>query len=152
MATTAARRLFVDTNLLIFATDPASPLNRSALDMLQQARDAGVELVISPQVLREYLAAATRASVLGAGSGIADILRNFRTFRTRFTVLEDNPAVLDHLEMLVTTVTVAGKQIHDGNIVATMLAHGVRALVTHNVKDFARFNQFITIVSFGTSP
>ena len=36
MATTAARRLFSDTNLLVFATDPASPLNRLALETLRQ--------------------------------------------------------------------------------------------------------------------
>ena len=31
MATTAARRLFCDTNILIFATDAVSPLNWQAL-------------------------------------------------------------------------------------------------------------------------
>ena len=39
-----------------------------------------------------------------------------------------------------------GKQIHDANIVATMLAHGVKAILTHNRKDFIRFEEFITII------
>jgi len=65
MATMVVSRRFVDTNILVFATDPASPLNRPALDTLQQAMLAGVDLVISPQILREYLSAATRAYALG---------------------------------------------------------------------------------------
>ncbi len=67
----------------MFATDPASPLNRLALETLRQERAAGTELVISPQVLREYLAAATRATALGGGSSLSDILTNFRAFARR---------------------------------------------------------------------
>ena len=33
----------------------------------------------------------------------------------------------------------SGKQVHDANIVATMLAHGVGRLLTFNVADFQRF-------------
>jgi predicted nucleic acid-binding protein len=34
----------------------------------------------------------------------------------------------------------------DANIVATMRAHGVQRLLTHNTDDFARYNHLITIV------
>jgi hypothetical protein len=40
---------------------------------------------------------------------------------------------------------IGGKQVHDANIVATMLAYGVPCLLTHNVKDFRRFGQLVTI-------
>ena len=40
-----------------------------------------------------------------------------------------------------------GKQIHDANIVATMLAYNIPCLLTHNVKDFKRFEGIIEIVS-----
>jgi hypothetical protein len=39
-----------------------------------------------------------------------------------------------------------GKQVHDTNIVATMLTHGVNRLLTHNVADFVRFSQEITVI------
>jgi hypothetical protein len=32
-----------------------------------------------------------------------------------------------------------GRQVHDANVVATMLAHGERRLLTFNVADFQRF-------------
>ena len=38
-----------------------------------------------------------------------------------------------------------GKQIHDANIVATMLRYGVLALLTCNPEDFLRFKTLITI-------
>jgi hypothetical protein len=54
--------------------------------------------------------------------------------------------VTAHLLSIVTRVPVAGKQIHDANIVATMQAYGLSKLLTHNVSDFARFSSFIQIL------
>jgi predicted nucleic acid-binding protein len=54
--------------------------------------------------------------------------------------------VTANLLHLLTTVPVAGRQVHDANIVATMLAHGVPKLLTHNTADFARFAAVITVV------
>ncbi len=40
----------------------------------------------------------------------------------------------------------AGKQVHDANIVATMLAYGIPTLLTQNVDDMRRFAGKIAIV------
>ena len=37
-----------------------------------------------------------------------------------------------------------GKQVHDANVVATMLAHGAGTVVTMNVEDFARFGRHVS--------
>jgi hypothetical protein len=42
--------------------------------------------------------------------------------------------------------TVSGKQIHDANIVATMIAYRIEYLLTHNVVDFERFTSLIHIL------
>ena len=115
--------VFVDTNILIYATDPRSPFQQAAFDRLEAARRQGIELIISPQILREYLAAATRAASRGGATSLTDALSNFRTFRAAFTVLADSPAVLDVLDSLVGRIAVAGKQVHDANIVATSDPH-----------------------------
>ena len=39
-----------------------------------------------------------------------------------------------------------GKQVHDANIVATMLVYGIPQLFTHNTSDFARFSGLITVL------
>jgi predicted nucleic acid-binding protein len=54
--------------------------------------------------------------------------------------------VLDRLLQLLATHQVTGKQLHDANIVATLLEHGVRRLVTFNIGDFQRFADVITLV------
>ena len=38
-----------------------------------------------------------------------------------------------------------GKQIHDANIAATMLAHGIRTLLADSVADFARWGHLIDV-------
>lgn len=55
-----------------------------------------------------------------------------RLFRTQFKVVEDNPTVLDNLIAILQTVVVGGKQVYEANIVATMQAHRIRHLLTHN--------------------
>jgi predicted nucleic acid-binding protein len=37
--------------------------------------------------------------------------------------------------------------VHDANIVATMLAHGERRLLTFNLADFARFRPPVELVA-----
>ncbi len=39
------------------------------------------------------------------------------------------------------------RQVHDANIVATMLAHGERLLLTFNHADFRRYGDRIALVS-----
>ncbi len=48
--------------------------------------------------------------------------------------------------MLLRKFPIAGRQIHDANIVATMMAHGVSRLLPHDTKDFERYADFITVV------
>ena len=51
------------------------------------------------------------------------------------------------LVVLCREFPVAGKQIHDANIAATMLAHGERRLLTFNTRDFRRFGEGIEAFS-----
>jgi predicted nucleic acid-binding protein len=142
--TTAAERLFVDTNILVYATDPKSPWHTLATQALNDARQEGIELVISPQVLREYLATAT--GPVGGKPRTADALENVRTFQEELEVVETSLVVTAQLLVLVEKYTVAGKQVHDANIVSTMLFHGIQHILTHNVGDFARFSELITVL------
>ena len=63
-----------------------------------------------------------------------------------FDVLEDGPAVTEILISLCREIPVGGKQIHDANIVATMLAHGEHRLFTFNTGDFGRYSNRIELV------
>jgi predicted nucleic acid-binding protein len=60
--------------------------------------------------------------------------------------VEDNSFVLDAVIDILQKVQVAGKQVHDANIVATMQVHGLKHLLTHNIADFSRFSSFISVI------
>ena len=146
MATPGVKRLFVDTNILVFATSADSPWQSAAESALEEWRQQGTELCLSVQVLREYLAVTTRPAP-GATTppDYRAILQNTAAFRAGFYVLEDSTAVSEKLEEFVRQFSVKGRQVHDANIAATMRVHGVSDLLTHNVSDFTRFAPLITI-------
>jgi predicted nucleic acid-binding protein len=52
--------VFLDTNILVYARVTQSPFHQAALQVIQQLDESRVELWISRQVLREYLATLTR--------------------------------------------------------------------------------------------
>jgi predicted nucleic acid-binding protein len=60
----AANSIFIDTNVLVFATVPASPFHSSAVAALHRVALAKNEAWISRQVLREYMVSLTRPGVL----------------------------------------------------------------------------------------
>jgi predicted nucleic acid-binding protein len=148
MATTDASdpRWFVDANILVFAANPLSPWHAAAVSRLQETRRDGVSLVVNPQVVREFMAAASRPPLGGPPPPIDPILENVRRIRTGFVLVDECAATIDRLTELLKAVPTQGKQVHDANIVATMLTYGIPTLLTHNTADFARFAALIQIV------
>ncbi|HEY7422756.1 MAG TPA: PIN domain-containing protein [Gemmataceae bacterium] len=146
MVTTAVEPIFVDTNILIYSTTALSPFYGVAQSKLDDLAAAGHPLWISRQILREYLAAMSRPGALTTPISMTSLLTDVQAFQTRFLVAEDGQMVTAHLLNLLGTISCAGKQVHDANIVATMLTHGIPKLLTHNTADFNRFSGQITIV------
>ena len=146
MATMGGEGAFVDTNVLVYASLAQSPLHDAAIAALNALRDEGTRLWVSRQVLREYAAVLTRSQATTLQDPIATAIADIRAFETLFQIAEDGPAVTAQLLDLMDNVPVGGKQIHDANIVATMLAHDLNRLLTHNVKDFRRFSAHITLL------
>ncbi len=146
MAIKAGELLFVDTNVLLTATDQSRPYHRQAQRVLGLANRAGFHLGVSGQVLREYLVVATRPiEVNGLGLGVDDALSNVDEFRGRLVFYEETEAVANRLRQLVRKHAVTGKRIHDANVVATMLTQGVSRLITENSADFASFPEIGTV-------
>jgi predicted nucleic acid-binding protein len=150
MATTAAEAqasaLFVDTNVLVYANVAEAPLHALALGALTRAREAGRTIWISRQVLREYLVTLTRPQAFAAVPR-ATVLEQVQRFVERFEVADETAAVTAQLCRLMTEIPVGGKQVHDANLVATLLVYGIPALLTHNTQDFVRFGQRVRVES-----
>jgi predicted nucleic acid-binding protein len=143
----AADPTFVDTNVLVYASQKRSAFHARALASLQEARGERRALWISRQVLREYLATVTRPQRDQAPLPMAEAIADVQGFEQDFNVAEDGPEVFAELRRLLTGVPIAGKQVHDANIVATMLAHGITRLLTFNAADFRRFGSLIELVT-----
>lgn len=145
MGTAAVDRTMVDTNILIYNSLPSSPLQPAAERKLLAAEAAG-EVWVSRQIFREFIASMTRPGTANPPIPTGAVLTAVSDLAARLQVAEDGPVVFAHLLSLLAAVPCSGKQVHDANIVATMLAHGVPNLLTHNVADFTRFASYITVV------
>ena len=139
--------MFIDTNALIYMQVPETPNHRTARSRIEIARDNNEPLRISRQIVREYLAAVTRPQSWRDPITREQALLDAENFLQTFEILEDGPQVTDTLIQLCRETPIGGRQIHDANIVATMLAHGESQLLTYNSADFQRFTDRIQIVN-----
>ena len=138
--------VLVDTNVLLTATTPSRTLHKRALKVLNQWPNR-VRLCTSGQILREYMVVATRP-LLDNGLGLTrrDALANVDSFVERMLFLEEGWTVHQRLTTLLRTAECAGKQIHDANVVATALSHGVGGVLTENVDDFRFYSEMVNIL------
>ena len=136
----------VDTNVLVHSSNAGSPEHHRARAALALLRSQG-PVAVTRQVLREYLAVATRPQPWSRPLTLAEAAADTNAFIRSFTILEDGPLVWNELMALCRRFTFGGKQVHDANIVAAMLAHGETQLLTFNAADFRRFGGLIEVVA-----
>lgn len=141
MTSVAADDVFIDTNILVYASVNSSPFYHAARTAIAKLEAALTPQWISRQVLREYLATLARPRT---GIAIADLTAAVRQFEMRFRVAEDGLLVTAHLlELLEQGYST---QVHDTNIVATMQSIGVSRILTNNPGDFSPFTHLINII------
>ena len=139
--TVVAEPTFLDTNMLVYASVDASPFHTAALSAIAALEQNQVPLWISRQVIREYLATLVRPRI---GIPLIELANAVRAFELRYQVADEGPLVTTQLLTFVEQGV--SRQIHDTNIVATMLTYGIQRIVTNNPDDFAPFARLITII------
>lgn len=154
MAIAAGEIVFADTNVLLAATDRSREYHQESRRIFLDASRVGYHVALSGQILREYLVVATRpVAENGLGLPVADALHNVEVFARRPTVFCDEPeSVHERLRQLVRAHPVKGKRVHDANVVATMLTHGIRRVITHNPSDFEPFDEIETVTASAAPP
>ena len=141
----AAEPLFVDSNVLVYAQLAESPWHEPARHALQQAAKAQRSLWISRQVIREYAVIMSRPQTFAAPLAAEILIQRIGYLQQHFRVADDTAAVTEALLKLLKNYAIGGKQVHDANIVATLQVQGIRHLLTHNAKDFARFGDGLVV-------
>ncbi len=140
-------KVFVDTNVLLRATILPFPNYAIVKPFLDRYIAQGDELWISGQVVREYFNQATRPQSFMKPMDGAQIGAQYKKLRTVFKIANETEAVIEQFVKLLQTYPTGGKQVHDANLVATMLVYGIDTLLTINIDDLKRFGDKITIVS-----
>ncbi len=140
--------MFVDTNVLVNSRAAGAPHHEIARELLTTARQGAEPLRISRQVVREYLAVVTRPQIWSGPLTSNEALHDVNWLLNDFEILEDGIVATGWLLTLLREIPIGGRQIHDANIVATMLAHGERRLLTFNIADFRRFGNRIELIVY----
>jgi predicted nucleic acid-binding protein len=130
----------VDSNALLRLVKPDEsdyPAMVSAIDAI--LRKDGV-LCYASQNVAEFWNACTRpVDRNGYGLSPMETDRRARLFEKRLRLLPDSMAVHQKWRRLLLTHAISGVQVHDARLVATMLVHGVKYILTFNNKDYARY-------------
>ena len=138
--------MFIDTDVLVKSRILEAPGHDIARARLKGAFRNQEPMRISRQVLREYLSVVTRPQSWPIPITREGALDDVKRLMDAFEILEDGPVVTDLLIEMCREVSVGGRQIHDANIVATMLAYGEGRLLTFNTADFRRYGDRIELV------
>jgi predicted nucleic acid-binding protein len=92
----------LDTNVFLAATDETRAEHLDALALLNRWPDANTTLCVSGQILREYLAVATRpADSNGLGLKPAEAAGNVRAIQDRTALLAEDARVTGRLLRLL---------------------------------------------------
>lgn len=129
-----------DTNTLLRLVqpkDPDYPVVRTALEVLWAA---GNQPCYASQNLVEFWNVCTRpVSSNGFGLSVSETDHRARLIESQFQLLADNELVHAEWRRLVLAQSVTWVQVHDARLVAAMLAHGLRNILTLNTRDFVRY-------------
>ncbi len=148
MMTVSNSLIFVDTNILYYANDPLSQFGQQAVDRMNELSNLNNIFCVSPQIIKEYsnvtLKNATRNGVNILNS-LTDLLSNIDFFQNNFQILYENQNVLVEWQNLLPRLT-SYKDIFDFNIAATLKVYRIPYILTHNINDFTKFSDFITVL------
>jgi predicted nucleic acid-binding protein len=117
-------------------------LQAAATEAVDALLRSGEEVFITPRVVMEYRAVATRpVSSNGLGLTAEQIRTETDLIEQALGMLPDRPDVYPVWRELVDEYGVMGRQVFDARLVAVMVVHGVENLLTLNASHFARFRE-----------
>ncbi len=139
-------KVLLDTNIVLRMIAQGDALHGKTTKAISLLEATDHQLFIVPQVLYEFWVVATRPrSANGGGCSAAEAKIAVRQILDVFPLLHDTPEVFTNWLQLVGQHQVLGKLAHDTRLVAAMMTHGVKALLTFNTADFARFDHITAL-------
>lgn len=137
-------KVFLDTNILIYLVNEDSPFHDNVSNKFKEIASKG-EIWISRQVLREYAVAMTRSGTVEKPLSPENVASDIEKWKNTFHVADETEETTRILVELIKSYKITGKNIHDANIFATMMANSIHALFTLNTDDFQKFKDLTLI-------
>ena len=139
-----------DTNILLRSIQPDHPAFLATNQAIERLLYQQHELVILFQNITEFWNVATRpVEKNGLGYSISKVDTILERLLDSFTILTDRPEIANRWRELVVAHQVKGVQVHDARIVAAMMVHGIRHLLTYNGSDFKRYADLVILTPSG---
>ena len=144
MTMTDDKRIFIDTSVMLHAAVPQSIRHGLCRAFMDSLEESDCHICVSDQVAREMLVQLMHPRTFTEPYTPAAAVLLTRPLFASLTILSSAPLAV--LLDLVNQFEVRGKQVHDCNLVATMLSHGIHKIVTRNAVDFRRYEPVIEVV------
>ena len=129
-----------DVNVLLYASDAASPVHRKAVEFLEQASTEGDLFCLGWPTVMSYLRLSTHPGIFRTPLTPAQALGNIDALveQPRVRLLAEEPGFLDAYRTVTEGVIVRGNLVPDAHLAALLRHHGVRTLYTRDA-DFRKF-------------
>ncbi len=145
-------KILLDTNVLVQDANDAAAVRRTVDEHLQRLVSDGAVLCIAPQNVFEFWVVATRpTAVSGLGFSTSVVKALVERMLRIFSLLNDPPDLLGRWLDLCMRYNVSGRPAHDARLVAWMLGHGIKHVVTLNKADFERYAEIECLVPSGST-
>ena len=130
----------VDTNVLLRFSRLQNPRYQISRDAVHKLEADGHQLQTTLQNFAEFWNVSTRPTERnGFGRMPEETDELLQDLEKAFSLLPDSDDVYSEWRRLVVKYNVAGVQVHDARLAASMIAHNVTHILTFNVTDFERY-------------
>ncbi len=130
----------VDTNVLLRFSRHGDPSYQITQNVVRKLEAEGHQLQTTLQNLAEFWNVSTRpANRNGFGRTLLETNLLLQELELLFPMLPDSPAVYPVWRQLIVKYNVSGVQVHDARLVAMVLVHDVKHILTFNTQDFTRY-------------
>jgi len=137
MATTAGNLVIIDTNILLYLYIDNEEAKKAAIAKIKWLKGAGHELVVSEQIIREFIVALTNIQKITKKVDFNKLKEGLQFILHNFSIVWPSFTSVITLEELVIKYSMQGKKIHDANIIAVAKTNNISKILTNNAADFA---------------